>query len=331
MNNSIFTVLFFFATILTYGQSTDYNEQVNINNLSSAYPGLSIFSHDGSNSISTSHPIVAFRTSRGTQGNLLPVAGNRALGSFIFSGYDGSSYYQAARLEVKTSSAFSTSSHEAKMNFRIGGINTGITRMSIDGNTGNVGIGTTNPSARLHVNSNADVGAGQNPAFLVGTRTGTHIAIDNNEIGAFNNNGFSSLFINGSNSSSNTLINNTGTGKVGIGTTNPDAKLTVNGDIHAKEVRVDLNIPADYVFEKYYTGNSSLKEEYIMPSLNQVEAYTKENNHLPGIPSAKEIQEEGLQLGEMTNLLLQKIEELTLYTIEQQKRIEALENNQVKN
>ena len=62
-----------------------------------------------------------------------------------------------------------------------------------------------------------------------------------------------------------------------------------------------------------------------MPTLEEVEAYTKENNHLPSIPSAKTIQEEGLHLKEMTNLLLQKIEELTLYTIEQEKRIKALE------
>ena len=77
-----------------------------------------------------------------------------------------------------------------------------------------------------------------------------------------------------------------------------------------------------YFFEKYYNGVSTLKEDYKMLTLKEVEAFTKENNHLPNIPSAKEIQESGLQLGEMTNLLLQKIEELTLYTIEQQKRIE---------
>ena len=58
----------------------------------------------------------------------------------------------------------------------------------------------------------------------------------------------------------------------------------------------------------------------------RIEAFTKKNHHLPEIPSAKEIQNEGLQLKEMTNLLLQKIEELTLYTIEQEKRIKALES-----
>jgi hypothetical protein len=112
---------------------------------------------------------------------------------------------------------------------------------------------------------------------------------------------------------------------IGIGTSNPDEKLTVKGKIHAEEVRVDLLVPADYVFQKYYTGASALKSDYVMPSLAEVEKYTKANNHLPSVPSAKEIKEKGLQLGEMSNLLLQKIEELTLYIIEQNKRIEKLE------
>lgn len=114
-------------------------------------------------------------------------------------------------------------------------------------------------------------------------------------------------------------------GNVGIGTVNPDSKLTVKGDIHCEEVLVDLEVPADYVFQKYYTGSSSLKEDYTMPTLEEIETFTKENHHLPNVPSAKKIQEGGLQLKEMTNLLLQKIEELTLYTIEQEKRIKALE------
>lgn len=105
----------------------------------------------------------------------------------------------------------------------------------------------------------------------------------------------------------------------------PDSKLTVKGKIHAEEVKVDLNVPGDYVFEKYFDGYSILKPEYTMPTLAEVESFIKTNKHLPEIPSAKEIQENGLHLSEMTNLLLQKIEELTLYTIEQEKRIESLE------
>ncbi len=119
-------------------------------------------------------------------------------------------------------------------------------------------------------------------------------------------------------------------GKVGIGTATPTEKLTVNGMVYAKEVKVDTKIPADYVFEKYYEGVSSLNPEYKMPTLEEVENFTKEYKHLPEIPSAKEIQEKGLELGEMANLLLQKIEELTLYTIEQQKQLKR-QNEELQN
>lgn len=115
--------------------------------------------------------------------------------------------------------------------------------------------------------------------------------------------------------------------KVGIGTENPDKMLTVKGTIHAEEVLIDLNVPADYVFEKYYAGFSLLNPNYTMLTLQEVEEFTKKNNHLPEMPSAQEVKENGLELGEMTNLLLQKIEELTLYTIEQEKRIKALEDS----
>lgn len=102
---------------------------------------------------------------------------------------------------------------------------------------------------------------------------------------------------------------------VGIGTATPDAKLTVNGTVHAKEVLIDLNGPlADYVFEP----------DYVLPSLSKVKQYIQENKHLPDIPSATQVEQEGMSVGEMQNLLLQKIEELTLYTIELKEEIERL-------
>jgi len=115
-------------------------------------------------------------------------------------------------------------------------------------------------------------------------------------------------------------------GKIGIGTIQPDELLTVKGKIHTQEVLVDLkgSVAPDYVFENYYIGESKLNLKYNFPTLSNIETYIKEFHHLPGIPSAKEIEENGLSLKEMNLLLLEKIEELTLFTIEQQKEIELL-------
>ena len=116
-------------------------------------------------------------------------------------------------------------------------------------------------------------------------------------------------------------------GMIGIGTSDPDQKLTVKGKIHTQEVLVDLNgaVAPDYVFEKYYQGQSALKSDYQMLDLKSLEAFLKQNHHLPEIPSAQKLKEDGLELKKMNLLLLQKIEELTLYTLEQQKQLDALQ------
>ncbi len=113
-------------------------------------------------------------------------------------------------------------------------------------------------------------------------------------------------------------------GKIGIGTKTPDQLLTVKGKIHTQEVLVDLNgaVAPDYVFENYYAGKTS--NNYKLRSLKEVESFIKQHHHLPDVPSAKEIAKNGLSLKEMNLLLLQKIEELTIYTLEQQKEIDAL-------
>ncbi|MHC0446385.1 hypothetical protein ACWA1F_13325 [Flavobacterium sp. 3-218] len=109
-------------------------------------------------------------------------------------------------------------------------------------------------------------------------------------------------------------------GNVGIGTINPNSKLDVNGTIHSKEVKVDLNFPApDYVFDN----------DYKLRSLPEVENYIKENSHLPEIPSAKEFEKNGINVSEMNMALLKKIEELTLYMIEMKKENEAVKKENV--
>jgi hypothetical protein len=108
-------------------------------------------------------------------------------------------------------------------------------------------------------------------------------------------------------------INNLG--NVGIGNTNPDAKLTVTGLIHAQEIKVTIDAPGpDYVFESIYK----------LPSLEEIKTYIIENKHLPEVPSAKEMEKNGVELGEMNMLMLKKIEELTLYSIEMNKTIGEL-------
>lgn len=99
-------------------------------------------------------------------------------------------------------------------------------------------------------------------------------------------------------------------GNVGIGTTNPTYPLAVNGTIRAKEIIVETGW-ADFVFD----------EDYQLPSLAEVERHIKAEKHLPGIPSAAKVAADGVSVGEMQAKLLQKIEELTLHQIEQEKRL----------
>ena len=90
-------------------------------------------------------------------------------------------------------------------------------------------------------------------------------------------------------------------GDVGIGTTTPKEKLSVNGKIRAHEVKVEIANWPDYVFE----------EGYKVVTLEELGNYIKSNKHLPGMPTAKEIGENGLALGEIVRLQQEKIEELT--------------------
>lgn len=122
-------------------------------------------------------------------------------------------------------------------------------------------------------------------------------------------------------------------GKIGIGTKAPDELLTVKGKIHTQEVLVDLEgaVAPDYVFEYYFVGKSPSNEFYTMPTLQEVHDFVKTNNHLPGIPSAKEMEENGVSLKALNLKLLEKIEELTLYTLQQQKEIDLLKELLSKN
>ncbi|WP_321827239.1 LamG domain-containing protein [Maribacter dokdonensis] len=112
------------------------------------------------------------------------------------------------------------------------------------------------------------------------------------------------------------------TGSVGIGTDTPNTKLSVNGNIRAREVKVETANWPDYVFT----------EKHNLLTLKNLQIYIEENGHLPNIPNAKEVESNGLELGEINRLLLEKIEEIILYTLQQQKEIDELrlqiQNNQ---
>ena len=101
-------------------------------------------------------------------------------------------------------------------------------------------------------------------------------------------------------------------GYVGIGTTSPTEMLEVNGNIRANQVIVSVGTFPDYVFADGYQ---------LMP-LSEVEKYIIENKHLPNVPAANEVEKSGVDVGQLNVLMMEKIEELTLHTIRQQKVIE---------
>lgn len=272
-------------------------------------------------------------------------SGDFFAGANVYAQYSTSA--ENSKIKVYGSSAYGFSamqmSYNGDINFYVksGGVTANAqanlpayNALKISG-SGNVGIGTSNPQGYLHVNPirpviiknnggeaiyGSEIGFNSvlitNPSpaqfkKLGGTsqRGGANIAVD------YDGNMLFQMYSGETESESITPYNPQvifkNNGNVGFGTSNPDAKLTVKGNVHAQEVRVDLSgsIAPDYVF----------KEGFELTPLDTLERYIKTHNHLPEISSAAEMQKNGLLLKEMNLLLLKKVEELTLHLIEENK------------
>lgn len=191
--------------------------------------------------------------------------------------------------------------------------------------SGNVGIGTTSPASKL------DIIGGNLSIYNPSNSTG--IAVGSTSFGktsllmstSADSNGYGEIsVISASGGAWGNLVLEPNGGNVVIGKTsqaNPSYKLDVAGNIRANQITVN-NSGADFVFRKGYR----------LKSLSYLEKYINTNHHLPEIVSADQMSKEGMDLGELNKKLLQKVEELTLYLFEkekkdneQQKRIENLE------
>jgi hypothetical protein len=197
-------------------------------------------------------------------------------------------------------------------------------------NTGNVGIGTSTPGTLLDAAKNMS-----EPAISVrnlgGTGGATYRMYDQmsnadwkfkaTNTGGFkirdNQYGLDVIQIE-ANSESNMIYINAA-GQMGIGTTTIGAgtKLKVPGKIVCQEIEVTLTSPS---------GNPVFDEDYSLMTLSELESFIKQEKHLPGVPLADEMFASGSNVGEMVSILLQKVEELTLYVIELKKENEKLKS-----
>jgi hypothetical protein len=206
-------------------------------------------------------------------------------------------------------------------------------RMRITDN-GNVGVGAANPAAKLQIGAwnlikdgtwappvtPGSTSAGERLVFYEGGGWKTAIGMDGqNGIWFQTHNPSGEVayqWFTGTDGSAPTEKMRILTGgNVGIGTTSPSEKLEVNGSIKATSFKAPVNVYADFVF----------KPDYLLAPLSEVEAHIRTHGHLPGIPSEVEARTEGIDLAVMQVKLLQKIEEITLHQIAQEKRMATLE------
>ena len=186
-----------------------------------------------------------------------------------------------------------------------------VERVNIKG--GNIGIGVNPVNARLHIQGNElydgvirlnNTGTNGGNVFFVATNSSWDIG--GNKLG---------IGLGSTPSSANVKMVVQSDGRVGIGTNVPAYELDVCGTIRAKEIKVDLESGCSFVF----------RSDYNLMSLTELEQFIRKNQHLPEIAPEKEMIENGVNMKEMQMKLLQKIEELTLYTIALNKELENMQ------
>ena len=189
-------------------------------------------------------------------------------------------------------------------------------------NDGRVGVGTSLPIAKVQIVDGDDVNLSGGGELVLGMASTLNMALDGNEIQARNDGAASTLFI--QQGGGDILLSPFENGQVGIGVSSSanmpsnDYLLAVDGKIISEEVRVEVSGSwPDYVFESNYE----------LTPLDILETQIKEKGHLPGIPSANEVESNGIELGDMQKRMMEKIEELTLYVIELKKEIEELKKD----
>lgn len=128
------------------------------------------------------------------------------------------------------------------------------------------------------------------------------------------------IFYTNTNTQCLTMLDN----RVGIGTVNPLYSLDVKGSIGAKTITVDSLLRAEEIIVETTGADFVFADDYRLRPLSEVEMFITENKHLPEIQSAQEMQEKGVSVSELQTKLLQKIEELTLYLIQQEETIQEL-------
>lgn len=167
---------------------------------------------------------------------------------------------------------------------------------------GNIGIGTTSPSHTLTIQGGPTGAKGinimdGNSRIYFDSKRAMEGHVSTNRLDIAEGYGTTQIF-----------------GNVGMGVIDPSEKLEVNGTIRSKKVKVEASPWPDFVFAPSYE----------LRSLGELEKFIADNQHLPEVPSAKEVEKDGLDLGKMDATLLQKVEELTLYLIEINKNQEKL-------